>query len=66
MLCLSRRKGESIFIYPNDIPIGMSVEELFIAGPIEIIATETNYSQCKLGIKAPKELLILRGELEAV
>ena len=66
MLCLSRRKGESISIYPKDIPKGMTVEELFAGSPIEITVTETNHAQCKLAIKAPKELVILRGELESV
>ena len=64
MLCLMRRKDESIFIYPKDIPTGMTVAELFAGCPIEIVVTETNHAQSKLGIKAPKELVIVRGELE--
>ncbi len=53
MLCLMRRKGESISIHPDDIPKGMTVEELFAGGPIEIAVTETNHAQCKLGYKSP-------------
>lgn len=60
MLCLMRRKGESIFIYPDDIPEGMTVEELFASGPIRIDVNDTNYAQCKLAIKAPSELRIVR------
>ena len=33
MLVLMRRKGESILIYPGDIPEGMTVAELFAGGP---------------------------------
>jgi sRNA-binding carbon storage regulator CsrA len=60
-----RRKDESIFIYPKDIPENMTVEELFAGGSTEIVVTETNHAQSKLGIKAPKELVTVRGELES-
>jgi len=63
MLVLMRRKGESILIYPGDIPEGMTVAELFAGGPIKLEIAETNRAQCKLGIKAPKELAIVRDEL---
>jgi len=63
MLGLMRRKGESILVYPEDIPEGMTVEELFAGGPIKITISETNHAQCKLGIDAPRELVILRSEL---
>lgn len=63
MLCLSRRKGESIYIYPEEIPENMTAAELFSGGPIKIVITETNQAQCRLAIKAPNELLILRNEL---
>ena len=65
MLCLMRRKGESISIFPNDIPKGMTVEELFVGGTIEIVVTETKDAQCKLGIKAPKELTIIRDDVNS-
>jgi carbon storage regulator CsrA len=63
VLALTRKKDESILIYPKDVPENMTVVELFAGGPIEIKISETNHAQCKLGIKAPKELLILRNEL---
>ena len=50
MLLLSRRIGESILIYPDDVPEGMTVAELFADGPIEITVTDTKAPQCKLGI----------------
>ena len=65
MLVLTRKKGESILIYPEDIPEGMAVAELFAGGPIEIKIAEMSHSQCKLGIDAPKELAIVRDELLA-
>ena len=64
MLCLMPRKGESIFIYPKEIPKDMTVEELFSTGPIRIEVTDTNYAQCKLAIKAPNALKIIRDELQ--
>ena len=65
MLVLTRTTGESILIYPEDIPEGMTVEELFADGPIEIMVTETRPNQCKIGIDAPEDLKILREELLA-
>lgn len=65
MLALMRRKNESIFIYPGNISEGMTVAELFAGGPIEIIVSDTNDAQCKLGISAPIELNIVRDELMA-
>jgi sRNA-binding carbon storage regulator CsrA len=32
MLVVMRKEGESILIYPNDIPEGMTVAELFLTG----------------------------------
>ena len=63
MLILMRRAGESIQIYPDDIPEGMTVEELFTNGPIEIKVTDTKGPHCKLGIDAPKELNVVRSEI---
>lgn len=47
MLVLTRKKGESILIGDN----------------IEIVITEVNGDQIKLGINAPKNLQIIRKEL---
>lgn len=49
--------------FPEDIPEGMTVEELFADGPIEITVTETRPKQCKIGIDAPRELTIVRDEI---
>ena len=47
MLVLSRKTGESIFIGDD----------------IEIVVTRIEYSDVRIAISAPKELLIVRGEL---
>jgi sRNA-binding carbon storage regulator CsrA len=58
-----RGKGESIFIYPREIPEGMTAAELFSGRPIKLKIAETHSAQCKLGIEAPKQLAIVREEL---
>ena len=65
MLSLTRTQGQSILIYPEDIPEGMTVAELFADGPIEIAVIQTRPKQCKIGINAPEDLKILRQELLA-
>ena len=60
MLVLMRRENESIHIFPEDIPEGMTVSELFSDGPIEITIARIQNIQCKIGIDAPKELRIER------
>ncbi len=62
MLVVTRKEGESILIYPNDIPEGMTVAELFSDGPIRVELKKAHNVQCKLGIDAPKELTIIRDE----
>ena len=64
MLVLSRRESESVFIYPEDIPENLTVAELFAGGRIEIQVLGVQGGQVRLGFKAPKELSILRDELE--
>jgi sRNA-binding carbon storage regulator CsrA len=63
-------EGDSIMIFPSDeIPEGMTVEELFANGPIEIkvgrVRESRNIRKMKVevGIAAPKELSILRDSL---
>ena len=58
-----RRPSESIYIYPDDISGDMTVKQLFADGPIKIQVTDTNGSQCKIGIKAPLNLRIVRNEI---
>ena len=64
MLVLMRRKGESITIYPDDLPDDMTVNELFAGGPIRIEVAATNHAQCKLAIDAPKALTIHRDDMK--
>ena len=48
MLVLSRKKDEKIFIGPN--------------GEIEVTVVEIRGNRCRLGIKAPPDMPIVRGE----
>ena len=61
MLYLTRTEGESISIYPEDIPENMTVAELFAGGPINVEIRETRSHQCRLGIHAPEALRIARN-----
>jgi sRNA-binding carbon storage regulator CsrA len=63
MLVLMRRENESILTFPEDMPEGMTVAELFANGPLELKVISTNDFQCKIGIKAPSELAIVRNEI---
>ncbi len=56
MLVLSRSTGESIVLSTRSTPSG---EETIIA-----TITVVSNGRCKLGIEAPQEVRILRGELE--
>lgn len=65
MLYLTRKEGDSVFIYPETIPDGMTVAELFADGPIEIMVDKFGQGghQVKIGVHAPRELKVLRDEL---
>jgi len=64
MLSLSRKQNESLFIIPNlDVNPNMTVAELFKDGPIEIYVHDLRKTQIKIGIQAPQELNIVRGEM---
>lgn len=64
MFFITREKGQVIFIRPAPhtdpaTPIG----EVFAGGPIEILVTQVNDSQTRLGITAPLSLSVLRKEI---
>lgn len=63
MLVITRSAKQSFYIYPENIPQGMTVDELFSEGPIEVSIAEVRGRQVKIGINAPNELTILRNEL---
>jgi len=64
MLVLTRRIGESIFIFPSkDLDPNTTVSELFGDEPIRITLTRVNGNQSRLGIVAPDELTIAREEV---
>jgi len=64
MLILTRRIGEKIYIYPDDLPEEMTVKELFEGGQIAIEVLGVKGMQVKIGIDAPKNLTILRDDVE--
>lgn len=64
MLVLTRRVGESIFIFPsNELDANMPVSELFKDGPIQLTLTRVNGNQARVGIVAPNSLTIAREEV---
>ncbi len=65
MLVLTRKPGQSIKIQLDEtLPWKTPVGKLFVDGPIEIIVTQVNGQQVKLGIIAHPDLKILRNELD--
>ena len=66
MLIVSRRDAESILIRPgDDIDLGMTLADLFSAGPIEITIFSSNGSRVKMGVQAPEQLTIWRKKAAA-
>ncbi len=64
MLVLTRRVGESIFIFPSDeLALDTPVSALFENGPIQLTLTRVNGNQARIGIVAPLELTIAREEV---
>ena len=64
MLVLTRRVGESIFIFPsNELDADSRISELFKDGPIQLTLTRVNGNQARLGIIAPNSLTIAREEV---
>lgn len=61
MLIVSRRDTESIEIRPgDDTDLTMTLEDLFRAGPIEITIFSSGSNRVKLGVQAPRQLIIWR------
>lgn len=64
MLVLTRRVGETVFLFPSDeLDPDTPVSELFKNGPVEITLTRVNGNQARLGIVAPSEFTIAREEV---
>lgn len=64
MLKFKRRAGESFYIHPNDdLPPGMTVEELFKDGSIKVLVSDHSSKQVTIGVEAPKGLNIAKEEL---
>ncbi len=64
MLVLTRRMGESVYIFPSDdLDPDTTIADLFRDGPIKITLTRVNGNQSRLGIVAPGTLTIAREEV---
>lgn len=64
MLVLTRRVGETVFLFPSDeLDPNTPISELFKNGPVEITLTRVNGNQARLGIVAPREFTIAREEV---
>jgi sRNA-binding carbon storage regulator CsrA len=64
MLVLTRRVGESVFIFPSDeLALDTPVSVLFENGPIQLTLTRVNGNQARIGIVAPQTLTIAREEV---
>ena len=67
MLTLTRKEGESILIsLSEDADPNLTLADLFANGPLALQVKSIKGKQVSLGFDAPKELLILRQELQAV
>ena len=63
MLVITRRSGQSLYIYPSqELDQSMTVRELFQNGVIEIVILESTPKRQRMGVHAPKGLTILREE----
>ncbi len=64
MLVLTRRMGESVYIFPSDdLDPDTTISDLFRDGPIKITLTRISGNQSRLGIVAPETLTIAREEV---
>ncbi|MFQ5643737.1 MAG: carbon storage regulator [Thiogranum sp.] len=64
MLVLTRRVGETIYIFPSsELPPDTPISALFKDGPIELTLTRINGNQARIGIVAPPTLTIAREEV---
>lgn len=64
MLVLTRKLGEAIRIKPHEtLDSNTPVKDLFADGPIEVVVTQIDGPQVKLGIHAHRHFVILRDEL---
>ena len=64
MLVLTRRVGESIFIFPSaELSPDTPISTLFADGPIQLTLTRVNGNQARIGIVAPNSLTIAREEV---
>ncbi len=63
MLVLTRKPGQLVLIAPKvAMPPGLSVAEIFEAGPILIVVRRIDRGTVSLGIEAPAWLHIERAE----
>lgn len=66
MLLLTRRVKESIYIYPDDLPPDMTVDELFGGEQIVITLQAIKGNQVQIGIEAPQTIRVLRDDAKEI
>lgn len=63
MLVLTRKPGQLVLIAPKAaMPPGLSVAEVFEAGPILVVVRRIDRGSVSLGVEAPAWLRIERAE----
>jgi len=65
MLILTRKIGQVLRVMPQEgVACGLTVGELFADGPMEIVVGKVDGKQVRIGLKAHRGLLVMRGEIE--
>jgi sRNA-binding carbon storage regulator CsrA len=64
MLILTRKPGQILRIMPHEEAGPLTVAELFAEEPMEIVVGKVDGKQVRIGVRAHRGLLIVRGELE--
>ena len=64
MLIVTRQADETIKITPTSNALNMTLNEVFGSQGISLRVFEVKQSQVRIGIQAPEQFSILRGELQ--
>ena len=63
MLSLTRKAGETIYLDIDEALHSKTVKEVFGKEPIKVVIYKVNRGDVNIGISAPDNITILRGEL---
>ncbi|HEX9626941.1 MAG TPA: carbon storage regulator [Acidiferrobacterales bacterium] len=65
MLILTRKLGQILRVMPREgVGCGLTVGELFRDGSMEIVVGKVDGKHVRIGLKAHRGLLVMRGEIE--